>query len=118
MLLQVIHSTKCSKAYTSSLQIARDFALKPHINVTPTTLVQDGSSDASSHNNQVTAAKSGDATASHSPVPLVPLDGTATPISARKIRLKIVGPEVNGHGIPLPTSEAGKDSSSPPWEGV
>lgn len=115
MLLQVMHSAKRSRAYASSLQIARDFAAKPHINVTPTTLVSDGSPDASSHSNQVKPAKTSDATAMHSPVPS---DRAATPISARKIRLKVVGPQLTGNGIPLSASQAGKDSSPSQREGV
>lgn len=84
------------------IQIAKDFATESHPSATPPHSVAEAQSDSSLPNNLVKSAKTMDAVMTHSPSLS---DGSLTPVSARKIRLKISGSEAASNGIRFPKTE-------------
>lgn len=93
------------------IQIVKDFAAQPKKTTTPSSSVGDTSSVSPLSNNQVKAAKTV-AISTHSPALS---DGSLTPSSARKIRLKISGsePHANGKQSSITASSKAAASESP-----
>jgi hypothetical protein len=85
-------------------QIAKDFAARPDSTTTPSSSAGNAPSVSPLSNNQVKAAKTV-ATSTHSPALS---DGSLTPSSARKIRLKISGSEAHVNGKPPSTTASSK----------